>query len=455
MELKDLFLTPLYLGIFYLLAFMIRPAVTNKYTKPFFIPALSLKFLGAIGLGVVYQFYYGGGDTFNYFSGVKVIGQAFSQSFSTGMQLLMATKETAEAPEISPFVDQLIWGPGSSEFTVMRVAGFFGFFCFDTYTVIGLGFAALSFSGVWVLYITFVKFRPELYKQLAWTMFYVPSVFFWGSGLMKDTLCIGALGWLFYAFYKGAIQKRNLLSSAAIGIGAATLLLGVKAYILLCFLPAALLWVFNENNARIKSPLMRMLAKPLFFGVGFAVAAVSLTQLTKGNEEYDLDKIGERSKITADYLYKVSLEQGGSAYTLGEQDGTIGGMVKLAPKAIATSLFRPFLWEARNPVMLLSALEAAFFLIFTLRIFYRTGVVRTISIIAQTPMLTLCFVFSLVFSASVAISSSNFGTLVRYKIPMMPFYLAGLYMLENIARTNVARKKTPQKTAAQKQPSYA
>ena len=65
MELADLFLAPIYLGILYALAYLVRPAVTNQFTKPYFIPALTLKFVGAIGLGLIYQFYYGGGDTFN------------------------------------------------------------------------------------------------------------------------------------------------------------------------------------------------------------------------------------------------------------------------------------------------------------------------------------------------------------------------------------------------------
>lgn len=435
MELKDLFLTPLYLAIFYLIAYAIRPSFTNKYTKPYFIPALTLKFVGAIGLGVIYQFYYGGGDTFNFFSGAQGIHKAFDASFTAGLKLLLTSGGTYD-PITAPYTPGILWyETGGSEYLLIRIAAIIGFLCFDTYTVIGLFFACISFSGIWMMYITFVKYRPQLYKQLAWSVFYLPSVFFWGSGLLKDSLCLGALGWLFYAFYKGAIQKRDVLRCAAIALVAAWVISGLKIYILLCFAPAALLWVFNESNARIKNPTIRLLARPVFFGFGLMVAFLAITNLTKGDDQYDLDKIGERSKITADYLYRVSVEQNGSAYNLGEQDGTIGGMVKLAPKAIATSLFRPFLWEARNPVMLLSALEAAFFLIFTLRIFVRTGFFTTIRLITGTPLLALCFIFSLVFSASVAISSSNFGTLVRYKIPMMPFYLAGLYILENISRT--------------------
>ena len=86
MELSDLFLGPLYAGILYLIAYAVRPAVTNKYTRPYFIPALTLKFVGAVALGLIYQFYYSGGDTFNYLYHIKIVGAAFSNSFSAGYE---------------------------------------------------------------------------------------------------------------------------------------------------------------------------------------------------------------------------------------------------------------------------------------------------------------------------------------------------------------------------------
>ena len=430
MALSDLFWGPLYLVVFYTLAFAVRPAVTNRYTKQFFIPALTLKFVGAIGLGVIYQFYYHGGDTFNYLYHVRVIGDAFSQSFALGLQFLLGSNLSAGA---SPFVGRMFWHEGSTEFYLVRIAVLFGLFCFNNYTAISLFFAVASFSGMWALYMTMAKIRPQVYKELAWTMFYIPSLFFWGSGVLKDSLCIGALGWLFYGFYRGAIQKRNVSKSLLIAFAAAYVLFRLKVYILLCFLPAALLWVFNENSARINNPTLRMLARPVFFGLGGALAFFAATNLTKGDDRFDVDKIGERSKITADYLYETSVKQEGSGYYLGPQDGTLGSMAKLAPQAIIVSLFRPFLWEAHNPVMLLSALEATFFLFFTLRIFWRTGVAATLALIGSTPVLLMSFIFSLIFAASVGITSANFGTLVRYKIPLIPFYLSGLYILQSIA----------------------
>ena len=443
MELSDLFLTPLFLGIFYAVAYGVRSSVTNRFTRPFFIPALTLKFIGAIALGLIYQFYYGGGDTFNYFYHTKIIYAAFGDSFSTGWKLLLDNGGDSD-PATAPYVAQMYWHQAhSTEYLIVRIAAFFGLFCFNSYAVIALFFAVVSFSGLWAMYITFAKIRPHVYKQLAWVVFYIPSMFFWGSGLMKDSLCVGALGWVFYALYKGAIQKRNILKCAVIGILAAYALLSIKSYILLCFLPGALLWVFNENNELIKNKALRVLAKPMFFAVGGAIALFAAVNLTKGDEKYDVDKIGERSKITADFLYQTSLQQNGSAYYIGAQDGTIGGMAKLAPQAIATALFRPLPWEAHNPIMLLSALEATFFLLFTLRIFWRTGVVATIKFVVTTPVLVLCFLFSLIFAASVGINSGNFGTLVRYKIPMIPFYLSGLYILQSMLDTQQAKRRQP------------
>lgn len=448
MELSDLVLGPLYMGVLYLLAYMVRPAVTNRFTKPFFMPALTLKFVGAVGLGFIYQFYYKGGDTYNYYSHAKIIHAAFDHSFSTGLQLLL-DNGSGYSPDTAPFIAQMHWHQaGSSEYLLSRIAAFLGLFCFNSYVVIALLFAVLSFSGVWAMYMTFAKIRPHVYKELAWAMFYVPSVFFWGSGVLKDTLCLGALGWLFYALYRGIVQRQAVPKCVIIGFAAAITLFNIKVYILLCFLPAAMLWIFNEINTRIKNNTLRLVARPLFLALGGLMAFYAATNLTKGNKEYDLDKIGARSKITADYLYNQSLKDEGSGYHLGELDGSIGSMAKLAPQAIVTSLFRPFIWEAHNPVMILSALEAAFFLVFTLRIFWRTGVARTFSIIGQNPILLLCFVFSLVFAASVGVTSNNFGTLVRYKIPMIPFYLGGLYILRSLAQGPAAARAAVQNRPA-------
>jgi len=324
------------------------------------------------------------------------------------------------------------WYNSPTEFIVIKFGSFFSILCFNTYTVIALFFAFLSFTGMWQMYRTFLKIYPSLYKEFAIAVFFLPSVFFWGSGLMKDSLTIGFLGWLFYGFYQGLIGKRNILKSTAIVLISAYLIYSIKVYILLSFLPPALFWVFMENNKRIKNQAIRMLAKPLFIIVGLAVAYFGATRLTEGDARYDIDKIGERSRINTRYLTQQVAT--GSAYNIGIFDGSLGSMVKVGPQAIIVSLYRPFIWEVRNPIMLLSAIEASIFIFLTLRFFYKTGFIKTLKFIGSKPILVFCFVFSLVLAFGVGTNSGNFGTLVRYKIPLMPFYLAGLYIMQAHAK---------------------
>jgi hypothetical protein len=340
----------------------------------------------------------------------------------------------------------MYWYYAPTEYFVVRVAGFFAIFSFCTYAVIGLMFAGLSFTGIWAMYMTFVRIFPLAYQKLALACFFLPSFFFWGSGLMKDSLCVGALGWVFYGFYYAAIEKKNIIFSAILGGLGAYVLISVKIYILLSILPPALLWIFNENSSRIRSAGLRILVKPIFFVFGLIAAYVGATNLTAGDERYDVDKIGERTKINSTYL--TSQVATGSAYNIGTFDGSIASMIKVAPQAVIVSLFRPFLFEARNPVMLLSALEATLFLYLTVSLFYKTGVIKSLKLISSQPILTFCFIFSIVLAIGVGTNSGNFGTLVRYKIPIMPFYLCSLYIMQYQAKA--ARSKPRQVNSVRK-----
>ena len=445
MELKDLFITPFYLAIIYAIAYGLRSSVTNVYTKKYFIPALTVKIVGAIALGILYHTLYGG-DTNNYYRQAGIVYHAFGDSFAAGLELVTTAGDVT--PAISRYTDQLTWfGHGSNEYFVIRVAAVFALLSFNTYTVIAVLFAAVTFTGMWAMYMTFAKIRPQTFRELAIAVFFLPSVFFWGSGLLKDSLCLGALGWLFYAFYRGAIERKNILRCVIMGTGAVGVIFAMKTYILLAFMPPALLWVFNESTRGIRSNALRLVAKPLFLGVGVLVAGYAFVQIAAADARFDVEKIGAQSKLTAEYLQGVSKTEQGSGYNIGEQDGTLSGMAKLAPQALIVALFRPFLWEARNPTMALSALEATYFLVLTLRILWRVGVFKTLALISSTPVLTLCFVFSLVFAISVGISSGNFGTLVRYKIPFMPFYLSGLYIMQSMTTASASRARQPLRAA--------
>ena len=438
LQIKDVFLTPIYLILFYILAMYMRPALTTPLTIKYYMPALYLKFGGAIALGLLYTFYYGAGDTTSYFYHIRLLDDALWEAPAVWLQLILAHGQ--EISGALPYYGRMFWYGTGSEYMVIRIGGVLTMFCFGTYMVIALCFAFISFTGLWAMFRTFNKLYPHLHRQFAIALFFMPSVFFWGSGLMKDSLCLGGLGWIFFCFHRAVVERKKIIQSLLIVLLVSYPVLAMKSYILIAFIPPALFWIINEAGSRIKSRFLRRLMAPVLFVGGLAVAVVGLNKMSADDDRFNLDKVAERAKITSDYIYRVSVEQGGAGYQLGAMDGTMAGMLALAPAAINVTLFRPYLWEVRNPIMLLSALEALLFLYLTLTLVWRTGLIKTVRLIFSVPILQLCFTFALLFSMSVGLSTNNFGTLARYKVQMMPFYLSGLYIANHLSALERKRR---------------
>ena len=68
MDIFDILLPPFYLVLILLIGYKYstKKSRANKVYK-YFMPGLLAKIAGAVLLGLVYQFYYGGGDTINYY----------------------------------------------------------------------------------------------------------------------------------------------------------------------------------------------------------------------------------------------------------------------------------------------------------------------------------------------------------------------------------------------------
>ena len=428
-SLNDFLFTPIYLFVIYFIFYQVRSSFTNKNTRRFFIPAITVKIIGALSLGIIYYHYYGGGDTTQYYKESTVIIEALSYDPIIAAKLLLTSDGSFDS-HTYPFASRIGWFGSSSEYPVIKFAALFSMLGLGSYAVAAIFFAALSFTGIWAMYITFIKIYPHLYKQFAISILFLPSVFFWGSGLLKDSITLGCLGWLFYSFYELSIEKKRVIFNTIIILITSYLIFNIKVYILLSFLPPAFIWIFNENSDRIKNKVFRYIAKPLLIITGSVIAYFIATTLTAGDVKYDINNIAERTAINNEYLSQFS--PSGSAYKIATFDGSLSSILKVAPDAITVSLFRPFLWEISSFIMLFSALESLMLTLLTSYIFIKVGILKTLKLISSEPIILFCIIFSMVFAFAVGTNSGNFGTLVRYKIPLLPFYLSALFIMESL-----------------------
>lgn len=426
MELRDIIVTPIVILLVYGIAIVIRPFVTDSVTRRYFMPALTVKIIGALALGFIYQFYYRGGDTFNYHSyGSRHIWEAFMDSWEKGVKLLLS--DGTDATVVYKYSSKIIFFSDPSSYAVVRIAGVLDLFTFSTYSATAILFAIFSFVGMWMFFLTFYDQYPHLHRWLAIAAFFIPSVFFWGSGLLKDTITLGCIGIAMYQAYKIFIKRQpGLLNWLLLGISLYGLYV-IKIYILLTFLPALILWIFLVNLHFIQSKVLKVMVFPFVLSFAVALAYYAMLKAGEDNKKYSLDALARTAQITAYDIRYYTGRDAGSGYSLGELDGTFGSMLVLAPKAINVSLFRPYIWEVRNPLMLLSALESLFLLMLCFYILVRENV--KIGRAIRNPNIFFALVFTLTFAFAVGVSTFNFGSLARYKIPMLPFFLVALRLI--------------------------
>lgn len=450
----DFLLTPVYLLILVQIAKRQRDKRYPKghLLRQYYLNGLYVKFAGAIFIALVYQYYYGGGDTFNYFTHAKVVNSALSDSFSTWLKLIMR-QPVEDNPELYQYRVKLEWYTDPSSYTVVTIAALFGLFTGTTYIPTALLFAYFSFTGIWAMYRTFVNLYPMLHKELALAFLFIPSTFVWGSAIFKDTVCMFGLGWLVYTTFRIFINKDFSFKNILLLLLSFYLIYKTKLYILMAFMPALAVWLLTTYSSRVRIAGLRFVLK-LAFIAGAAVGFLFFTRIFADElQKYSLENIAGTAAATRDWLTRSSGDEG-SSYDLGTFDPTIFGMLKKFPQAVVVTLFRPFPWEARKVIVMLTALEALAFVYFTVKAFAKGGLVASIKLIVKDPNILFFLVFSLVFAFAVGISSYNFGALSRYKIPCLPFYAAFLIVLwkynEIHVRPGVIRRysKRPAKAGA-------
>lgn len=427
---KDYLLLPIYLIVIYAI---FNSICNKKYPeghpwRRYFRNGFFLKIAGALFISLAYQYYYSGGDTSAFFYHGNVINSAMEESFDKWVNLLLHIPPSYDGGYYD-YTSQMMWYDSPSSYMVSCITAVVSLFTFSTFLPTAVIFAAVSFSGSWALFRTFTLQYPKLTRYIAIATLYIPSLLVWGSGIFKDTLCLFALGWITYGCFQVLIQRNFSIKNIFLIALCVYLLAIIKVYILLAFVPALSIWVLFMYSKMIHPPFLRTVLNSLLVVVclgGFYLISNSFTEELGA---YSLDNLAETSYITRSYITYVSGGDEGSTYDLGPFDPGIVGILKKFPGAVNVALFRPYLWEARKPMVLLNALEAFLFLFYTLKVIFSVGLIRIWKTIREEPNIQFFLIFTVIFAFAVGLTSANFGALSRYRIPCLPFYALSLILI--------------------------
>lgn len=412
--------------LFYLVSvFLIRRILKNRS------PALStgeiaLFFAFKVLLGCLYGYiflkYYGGDDTWNFHLSSldehrKLVHDplAFFRDFSPA----------------GPFRDAGNFWEGIQSYrtaleywVTVKLLGFFDLFSRDNYYINVVFFNFLVFWGHYWLYALLQRQFPEKRKVLLAGIFLFPPIVFWLSGIRADGLIFGLLALLFSQFYRWMKNgKRSALFLCGLAAGGIVIF---RSPLLLLALPALLGWYLTVRRRRRPWPAFFT----VYAGCGILFFA---SVLLPGN--------GLPGTVIRRQQSFMELH-GNTRYALDSLSPSFTGFIKVLPQAAGNTFLRPWPWEAKGMLQLLSALETGFLCVLLAAALVWPDPRRREYL--SRPLLVTFLFFSCTLYVFIGYSIPFPGAIVRYKsIGEMLLLITVLINLKTDCRLLRARESGP------------
>lgn len=411
-----------------------RMEIRKNPEYSYFLWGLFAKVIGGTAFALIYFYHYKGGDTMSYFySAVSMSKLAVKDP--VGYLTVLFGENTWDK---RVFFDSETGWPyryvflDHRTFFVIRFVSVLALFTFNSYLLSTVLLATWSYFGVWRCYRTFVSYYPELRSSLAVAFLFMPSVVFWGSGIMKDTITLSATCTWVHCFDEVVFKKRNRTSK---GIGlflSGAMLVIVKPYIFMVLMPCTMIWLAMVRVQRLPNGFLRTAFLPAVLSLMLVISAGLIMVLGDKLDKFAPDEALNTVMVTQSDM--IRSEQYGTGYfDVGPMDGTWASVLGKFPIALNAALFRPYVWESKNLVMAIGALENLYILGFTVLILVRAGPRYFLRAVRKVPVVQFCIVFSVLFGFVIGITTPNFGALVRFKIPLVPFFVSGLCIVRYLA----------------------
>lgn len=415
---EDLLIVPFWLLVAYLISTrIIKKNIEDKPYYQDFRKALFIKLFSGLAFAFIYLYYYGGGDTLYYFWGSQSVSRMFVKDIPSFFKIIGGNQSF----ELYSMFDRTTGWPtywrDPNSFAVCRFNVLFFWLGMGRFLGNTLVMDLFFFFALWRFYEMLVKIYPKNEKRLVWALFYIPSVTFWSSGLLKDGWSLTGIIMLYSSLYQLMFLKEKKLFNIFWILFWSYVLIAIRPFMFYIAGGSALIWVLFNTIESIKSKFLRTVALPFLIVSGYAVGSLVYMQASSSaTERYSsVDAMLETAWVIQDDLKRDYY--GGNTFDIGSFDPTIRGVLGKAPQALVAGLYRPFLWEGDGSLMVLSGLENLVLLLITIYLLIKGRIFGFLRHIFEDPLLLSFTAFTVVFGFSVGLTTSNFGALVRYAIP--------------------------------------
>ena len=199
-----------------LLSFFLYFKAKKKYgeegVNQYYSKGLLFKLIAVFIFCFIYMFYYQGGDTINYYQGISAFYKLFWLDPSKFFSLILQDSNYEYYLDFS--INQVGFPPkymfkDSRTLLVIKLSTILSFPGLGGYIATSVLLANLTYKWIWKGF-EFVATRySTIQKLIAVSFLYLPSVVFWGSGIMKDTFSFAASCFALYGINQIFVEKKK------------------------------------------------------------------------------------------------------------------------------------------------------------------------------------------------------------------------------------------------------
>jgi len=305
---------------------------------------------------------------------------------------------------------------------MIKLLALFNIFSRGNYYIEVVFFDFVTATGLLLLYKLLVGVFDRKKIMLIAILFFLPLTTFWLSGIRAEGLLLLFITTILYYTDKWFNGQKKIVYLIYIMLGLAGCFI-FRTQLLIVFVPAffcmTISWRNTTKSIYYFSGIYFMCIAVFFMGIFISPEKnLSMTVIKRQQEFFKLR---------------------GTSFKLDSLQPSVASFIKIAPQAFSNTFLRPFIWEAKGFLQLLTAIDIIFFwALLLISFFFHERVWRKIF---QSPLLLLFIFFGVSQIIFIGYIVPFPGAIVRYKsIPELFLFICVIILCDPKRLTLFFRK---------------
>jgi len=378
----------------------------------------------AMGLvfALFYVFIYGEGDTVAYWEGAKKLHNLFLESPSLFYEEMLSRGgidgNHHRFNEITGYPPGWIYREPEGWY-ISKISFIVSVLTFQSFWAGTFVFGFLLSNATWRLYEFVLGFGLHKEWHAAIAILFIPSVSFWCATVSKDAVVLISVIYAVINLFKiiSLEHKATIWNWLGLVFFLFIIFQTRSAVAIAVLSPVMFALVARVRKKYEDNPFMSK-----FLGNSLLILGISLFLIFFSTQGEVFQKyIDEASVVQQDFANNQSYGQ--NKYYIVVTDYTPLGMLRAFPASVIAGTFRPFIWEALSPSLIMNGLESIVFMYLTLLFIFKGSIRKKIAEIRRSEFLMFAFYFMLLMAFMAGFTGVLFGVLVRFKAAVLPFFL--------------------------------